>query len=71
MRAGVSQVNLIQYRAVKPNLHKSRLVERISTMRTAGNAAPSAPQRQTTIGYDAATGRIATMLANGSNVPFT
>ena len=27
--------------------------------------------RQTTIGYDAATGRIATMLANGSNVPFT
>ena len=40
-------------------------------MRTAGNAAPSAPQRQTTIGYDAATGRIATMLANGSNVPFT
>ena len=26
--------------------------------------------RQTTIGYDAATGRIATMLANGSNVPF-
>ena len=40
-------------------------------MRTAGNAAPSAPQRQTTFGYDAATGRIATMLANGSNVPFT
>ena len=27
--------------------------------------------RQTTIGYDPATGRIATMLANGSNVPFT
>ncbi|MBQ8114015.1 MAG: hypothetical protein IJ146_12515 [Kiritimatiellae bacterium] len=27
--------------------------------------------RQTTIGYDAATGRIATMLTNGSNVPFT
>ena len=26
--------------------------------------------RQTTIGYDAATGRIATMLANGSDVPF-
>ena len=70
-RAGVSQVNLVQYYTVKPNLHKSRLVERISTMRTAGNAAPSAPQRQTTIGYDAATGRIATMLANGSNVPFT
>ena len=40
-------------------------------MRTAGNAAPNAPQRQTTIGYDAATGRTATMLANGSNVPFT
>jgi len=36
-----------------------------------GRAAPSAPQRQTTIGYDAATGRIATMLASGSNVPFT
>jgi YD repeat-containing protein len=36
-----------------------------------GRAAPSAPQRQTTIGYDSATGRIATMLANGSNVPFT
>ena len=71
LRAGVSQVNLVQYYTVKPNLHKSRLVERISTMRTAGNAAPSAPQRQTTFGYDAATGRIATMLANGSNVPFT
>ena len=27
--------------------------------------------RQTTIGYDSATGRIGTMLANGSNVPFT
>ncbi|MBR6585861.1 MAG: hypothetical protein IKK82_00450, partial [Kiritimatiellae bacterium] len=27
--------------------------------------------RQTTIGYDPATGRIATMLANGSDIPFT
>ena len=27
--------------------------------------------RQTTIGYDAATGRIATMLVNGSDIPFT
>ena len=36
-----------------------------------GRVVPNAPQRQTTIGYDAATGRIATMLANGSNVPFT
>ena len=69
-RTGVSQVNLVQYRAVKPNLHRIRFGERISTMRTAGNAAPIAPQRQTTIGYDSATGRIATMLANGSNVPF-
>ena len=56
---------------MKPNLHRCRLGERISTTRTAGRDAPSAPQRQTTIGYDAATGRIATMLANGSNVPFT
>ncbi len=69
-RTGVSQVNLVQYRAVKPNLHRIRFGERISTMRTAGNAAPSAPERQSTIGYDSATGRIATMLANGSNVPF-
>ncbi|MBR6587415.1 MAG: hypothetical protein IKK82_08345 [Kiritimatiellae bacterium] len=36
-----------------------------------GRDDPIAPQRQTTIGYDAVTGRIATMLANGSNVPFT
>ena len=35
-----------------------------------GRAVPNAPQRQTTIGYDSATGRIATMLGNGSNVPF-
>ena len=70
-RTGVSQVNLVQYRAVKPNLHRIRFGERISTMRTAGNAAPIAPQRQTAIGYDSATGRIATMLANGSDIPFT
>ena len=36
-----------------------------------GRVVPNVPQRQTTIGYDAATGRIATMLANGSEVPFT
>ena len=56
---------------MKPNLHRCRLGARVATTRTAGRAAPSAPQRQTTIGYDPATGRIATMLANGSNVPFT
>ena len=70
-RTGVSQVNLVQYYTVKPNLHRIRFGERISTMRTVGRAAPSAPERQSTIGYDPATGRIATMLANGSNVPFT
>ena len=43
-RTGVSQVNLVQYRAVKPNLHRIRFGERISTMRTVGRAAPIAPQ---------------------------
>ncbi len=46
-RTGISQVNLVQYRAVKPQLHRSRFGERISTMRTAGNAAPSAPSADT------------------------
>ena len=36
-----------------------------------GRAVPSAPQRQSTIVYDSVTGRLATMLANGSNTPFT
>ena len=36
-----------------------------------GRDDPIAPQRHTTIGYDSATGRIATMLANGSDIPFT
>ena len=36
-----------------------------------GRAVPSAPQRQSTIVYDSLTGRLATMLANGSNTPFT
>ena len=35
-----------------------------------GRAVPSAPQRQTTLSYDPATGRLATMLANGSDTPF-
>ena len=35
-----------------------------------GCAVPSAPQRQTTLSYDPATGRLATMLASGSETPF-
>ena len=46
-RTGVSQVNLVQYRAVKPNLHRIRFGERISTMRTAGRAVPIAPSADT------------------------
>ena len=36
-----------------------------------GCAVPSAPQRQSTLSYDPATGRLATMLASGSETPFT
>ena len=36
-----------------------------------GLAAPCQPQRQSTLAYDPATGRLATMLAAGSETPFT
>jgi RHS repeat-associated protein len=36
-----------------------------------GLAAPCQPQRQSTLAYDPATGRLATMLAAGSEAPFT
>ena len=36
-----------------------------------GLADPCQPQRQSTLSYDPATGRLATMLANGSDTPFT
>ena len=36
-----------------------------------GRVVPNEPQRQSTLAYDPATGRLATMLANGSDTPFT
>ena len=36
-----------------------------------GRAVPSVPQRQSTLAYDPATGRLASMLAVGSDSPFT
>ena len=36
-----------------------------------GRAVPSVPQRQSTLAYDSATGRLASMLAVGSDSPFT
>ena len=36
----------------------------------AGRVVPNAPQRQTTLSYDPVTGRLATMLADGSESPF-
>ena len=40
-------MNLVQYRAVKPNLHRCRLGARVATTRTVGRAAPSAPSADT------------------------
>ena len=41
--AGASQVNLVQYRAVKSQLHKSRLCERVATAKLVGRYYPSSP----------------------------
>ncbi len=35
-----------------------------------GRAVPGAPQRQSTLAYDPATGRLSSMLASGSDTPF-
>ena len=36
-----------------------------------GRTVPSAPERQSTLSYDPVTGRLVTMLADGSDTPFT